>query len=365
MAHKKWVDDGEEEWPCKRFTTKPGSDSNFSGNLSNVSSLEDSQQASSSFSESLSLKAGELDYVSEYLMDDYNCPVCLSLMNEPQLTSCGHHFCKACIEPIYQQLERECPLCKEPGFRMMPDRDIARKIRGLKIYCVNHQAGCEWTGEVANLEDHLLKRCGHHLVNCKFEAFGCTEKMPRRHQAVHISNTIRSHMTMVLEQFEAQQKLYNAQLSEKDAKISQLEQRINDFEATITSELERKSDIKWMPLHPWYEIYVINDKTPMGVKQRYVPENIVPRGAKEILILLAIHTQFSSPNTTSCISVFVEEDGVRYSKFIKAQIYWQRAWNDNTDNVWLPMPTDRVVNVDVPVQCGGTFCCEVRLIGYR
>ena len=365
MAHTKChVDDGKEEWPCKGFTTK-GNDSTFTGNWSNVPSLnhEGTKQAPCSFS---SLKPGDFDYVSEYLIDDYNCPVCLSLMNEPQLTSCGHHFCKGCIESIYQEVERECPLCKESGFKMMPDKDIERRIKGLKIHCVNHQAGCDWTGEVVYLEDHLLKRCGYRSVNCKFEAFGCIEKILQKDQATHISNNIRSHMTMVVEQFEAQNQLYETQLGEKDAKINQLEQRINDFEATITSELERKSDIKWVPIHPWYEIYIINDKTPMGIKQRYVPENVVPRGAKEILILLAIHTQFSSPDkATSCISVFVEEDGIRYSKFIKSQTYRQRAWSDNTDNVWLPVPTDRVVNVDVPVQFGGAFYCDVHLIGYR
>ena len=354
---------GKEEWPSKDFATKSDS-SSFSGKWNKDSSLDGAKKAQPSYVAS-PLKP-DLEFVSESLTEDYHCPVCLSLMSEPQLTNCGHRFCKGCIEPIYQQTERECPLCKEPGFRMMPDRDIERRIKGLKIYCVNHQNGCDWTGEVVYLNDHLLKRCDYHSVECKFEMFGCEEKVLRKDRATHISDNIISHMTMVMEQFEAKQKEYESQLSEKDAKISQLEQRINDFEGTISYELERKSDIKWTPIHPWYEIYVINEQTPKGMKQRYVPENIVPKGSKEILVLLAIHTQFSWPHkVTSCISVFVEEDGTRYSKFIKVQNYEQRAWSDNTDNVWLPMPTNRVVNVDVPVQFGRMFWCDIHLIGYR
>ena len=365
MAHT-LADDaccGKEEWPSKDFATKSDS-SSFSGKWNKDSSLDGAKKAQPSYVAS-PLKP-DLEFVSESQTEDYHCPVCLSLMSEPQLTNCGHRFCKGCIEPIYQQTERECPLCKEPGFRMMPDRDIERRIKGLKIHCVNHQNGCDWTGEVVYLDDHLLKRCDYHSVECKFEMFGCEEKVLRKDRATHISDNIISHMTMVMEQFEAKQKEYESQLSEKDAKISQLEQRINDFEGTISYELERKSDIKWTPIHPWYEIYVINEQTPIGMKQRYVPENIVPKGSKEILVLLAIHTQFSWPHkVTSCISVFVEEDGTRYSKFIKVQNYEQRAWSDNTDNVWLPMPTNRVVNVDVPVQFGRMFWCDIHLIGYR
>ena len=349
------------------FSSESKGSSSSTGEWSNASSLEGAPkiaaQPSSSFAEAT---LGDFELVNEsQAAEDYYCPVCLSLMNEPHLTNCGHRFCKGCIEPIYHG-ERKCPICQEPGFKIMPDRDIERRIKELKIRCANHQKGCDWTGKRVNHDNHLLKQCDYHSVDCKLEVFGCKEKVLRRDQAAHISDNIIRHMTMIVEQYDTKQKEYENQLGEKEAKISQLEQRINDFEATFCSELERKSDIKWTPLHPWHEICVINEKTPKGVKRHYVPENAVPKGSKEILVLLATHSEFSWPHkVTSTISVFIEEDGVRYSKFIKIQNYEQKAWNDNTDNVWLPFPTNRMVNVDVPVQFGKMFWCDVHIIGYR
>jgi hypothetical protein len=358
MAHT-WT------WTQSSKDSSEGSCCAFTGEWSNASSIEGAKKAQpASFAET-TLKTGDFELVSESVVEDYDCPVCLSLMSEPHLTNCGHRFCKGCIEPIYHG-ERKCPVCQEPGFKMMPDKDIERRIKGLEVYCINRRSGCDWTGEVANREDHLLKRCDYLSIDCKLEMFGCGDKVPRKDQAMHISDDIIRHMTLVVEQYEAKQKEHENQLSEKDAKISQLEQRINDFEGTICYELERKSDIKWTPIHPWHKIYVINEHTPMGMKQHFVPENIVPRGSKELLILLATHSEFSWPHKVmSTISVFVEEEGVRYSKFIKLENYEQRAWSDNSDNVWLPLPTNRVVYVDVPVQFGKMFWCDIHLIGYR
>jgi len=42
---------------------------------------------------------------------DFNCPLCLRLLWQPVTTSCGHTFCRSCIERNLDH-RQECPMCK-------------------------------------------------------------------------------------------------------------------------------------------------------------------------------------------------------------------------------------------------------------
>lgn len=42
------------------------------------------------------------------------CPICLDFFNMPVSTSCGHNFCKDCIQGYWQSAElSQCPICKQ------------------------------------------------------------------------------------------------------------------------------------------------------------------------------------------------------------------------------------------------------------
>ena len=50
------------------------------------------------------------------LREDLTCPVCLEVYRNPHLLSCGHNFCKTCLENVKRQGERgrfRCPECRE------------------------------------------------------------------------------------------------------------------------------------------------------------------------------------------------------------------------------------------------------------
>lgn len=54
-------------------------------------------------------------------MELLECPLCLFLVCEPVSVSCGHTFCRRCVEDY---LPSKCPLCKE--------RLKQREVRGTK-----------------------------------------------------------------------------------------------------------------------------------------------------------------------------------------------------------------------------------------
>uniref|UniRef100_A0A672QFE0 Uncharacterized protein n=1 Tax=Sinocyclocheilus grahami TaxID=75366 RepID=A0A672QFE0_SINGR len=43
-----------------------------------------------------------------------HCPICKTLLTEPVSTTCGHTFCKGCLDKHISISEPQCPLCQEP-----------------------------------------------------------------------------------------------------------------------------------------------------------------------------------------------------------------------------------------------------------
>uniref|UniRef100_A0A8C1LXA4 Uncharacterized protein n=1 Tax=Cyprinus carpio TaxID=7962 RepID=A0A8C1LXA4_CYPCA len=42
------------------------------------------------------------------------CPICKNLLTDPVSTTCGHTFCKGCLDKHISRSEPQCPLCQEP-----------------------------------------------------------------------------------------------------------------------------------------------------------------------------------------------------------------------------------------------------------
>lgn len=102
------------------------------------------------------------------LLEDFQCPVCLSLVRDPHLTDCcGHHFCAACIARV-RRAQQPCPLCKESKFNIMRDKSFARRISQLKARCPKNE-GCTWTGEYGSRHTHVCS------FTCEFCAYNSTD----------------------------------------------------------------------------------------------------------------------------------------------------------------------------------------------
>ncbi len=122
-------------------------------------------------------------------LKEFECPLCLLVMREPNLTSCcGQHFCQSCINRILTD-RKPCPLCKGSNFSIFLDKKQKRKVLELKVHCSMKECGCGWTGELGELASHTDSRNG----NCQFVDVtcpnNCGESHQRRHLYSHLSNT--------------------------------------------------------------------------------------------------------------------------------------------------------------------------------
>ena len=134
------------------------------------------------------------------------CPVCLQIVRDPyQVTCCGYSFCRSCIERIKAD-NKPCPTCNENGFSDFPNKGLKRSLYAFKVRCSHQKDGCEWMGELGQLDVHLNKDpppekrvCGCPLtaISCDFVNVGCLVKLPRKDMPEHLRENLLTHTSLL------------------------------------------------------------------------------------------------------------------------------------------------------------------------
>ena len=120
------------------------------------------------------------------------CPVCLQVLRHPQqVTCCGNSFCKVCIDRVVKD-GKPCPTCNK-ALSTFPNKGLRRTLGGFRVYCSNKDEGCEWVGELGDIERHLNSKPlpERQLEGCLFEEVACvycTCLFQRRYIQDHQSN---------------------------------------------------------------------------------------------------------------------------------------------------------------------------------
>lgn len=142
-------------------------------------------------------------YISDYALDtkevkkDFVCSICHGiLMNVIELTTCGHVFCRICIQEWYKT-SQACPLCKTlyTIYDMNESKFTDRQLDELNVSCPI----CDWKGTFGEYKRHLYGseheickqmiiscgKCGnmvknermstHYKVDCEFRKISCEQ----------------------------------------------------------------------------------------------------------------------------------------------------------------------------------------------
>ncbi len=122
----------------------------------------------------------DYDFVDQ-LPKSLECSICLLTLRNPMVISCcGNHFCEPCIGQIKTN-RKPCPLCKSPYFTTFLHKGVAREVNALRVYCPKKAKGCDWKGELGQVDRHLnpmvnSRGCGFVMVKCKYKCGGLFER---------------------------------------------------------------------------------------------------------------------------------------------------------------------------------------------
>lgn len=122
----------------------------------------------------------ELEFEGD-VPQDLICSICLSPAKEPQQTrcTCAKLYCLECVKQ-YAEHSKLCPTCRQ-CLDVFPDGLSARRIRFLKVKCVNAGSGCLWVKELGELGAHRSV-CEYATVLC---SNGCGEKVILNRASLH------------------------------------------------------------------------------------------------------------------------------------------------------------------------------------
>ena len=90
------------------------------------------------------------------------CPICFLILRDPhQSKCCCTNFCCMCSERLVAE-HKHCPICREDNFKLYPNTSLKWFLAQLHVFCTHSNDGCEWRGELGELEHHLsdVAHCG-------------------------------------------------------------------------------------------------------------------------------------------------------------------------------------------------------------
>lgn len=84
-----------------------------------------------------------------------DCPVCMLVLRDPhQVSCCGYSYCRPCVARVTAE-GNSCPTCNSPHFSVFRDKRLWRSLNDFRVFCVNKREGCEWVGELVQVDKHL------------------------------------------------------------------------------------------------------------------------------------------------------------------------------------------------------------------
>lgn len=175
------------------------------------------------------------------------CPVCLHILREPyQATCCGNSFCQNCLEKVKNE-RKACPTCSTPNFVDFHNKGLQRMLYDFEVHCTHKSQGCEWTGELRELDNHLnsapsanksLEGCQFSVIDCPLSYAGCEASCSRREMSDHINKSITSHTLIQASIVECLTK-ENRDLKETNSKATTLLEDLQQENQHFRHELQR------------------------------------------------------------------------------------------------------------------------------
>ena len=120
--------------------------------------------------------------------------------------------------------------------------------------------------------------------------------------------------------------------------------------------------VPWTPVN---KTQIGSDDLNAATTLSYSIPSIIPSTAREVLVYPTVRCGTSTIDMGADITYYVEVNGVRYEHFLYMHGYPQNAYNTNSDNMWFPMPSNRMVYVEVPLAFPRYCHTFVSVIGYR
>ena len=133
-------------------------------------------------------------------------------------------------------MKKPCPECNAE-LSTFPDKKLQRSLNQLQVRCTYQNVGCDWTGELGDLEKHLLAGCS---IPCEFSYAGCMVRMSRTNTVTHMKEEQTHHIQLLAKKVKEQSRQIEEQNRQIEEQSRQLEEKNRQLEER-NRQIEEKS----------------------------------------------------------------------------------------------------------------------------
>jgi hypothetical protein len=140
------------------------------------------------------------------LEQNLKCPICLTIAEEPNETSCcGHIFCAKCITSI--TLKMNCPICRSNKFFFRQNSFVKLLLNTSQVACPN---GCGSSILLSQLKLHRYT-CEASLFKCSIDFKGekCKFEGTRIEALTHFISSHSDHFVVLAENYSSFKNTFN------------------------------------------------------------------------------------------------------------------------------------------------------------
>lgn len=193
--------------------------------------------------------------ICNYILVD---PVTLEKNVDKHTKSCGHVYCRSCMEQWLETKPKVCPSCKSQSLKneLRSDTHKSRIIGEVIIQCA--RSGCIWQGDYGNNGSNYLHHLNNDCVKRTTRCIDCYQTMLASEYNSHCTNeaVILQHLKLKREEMvslKAKLSIYqkNLKIAQEDLKIAQEE------------SYDTKMDLKYHHLEceqSWKELKILRKK---------------------------------------------------------------------------------------------------------
>ena len=141
------------------------------------------------------------------------------------------------------------------------------------------------------------------------------------------------------------------------------------FNATIDERFITTISTESATWTPVVKTHIGNFSLQNATTYNFQIPDIIPFAAREFMVYGIVKCGRSDPLTNKSkgqIIFYVIHNGLRFDKFLFMESNYNRnAWTTNSDNMWFPMPADRLLHVEITVDNPGNCSTLFFTTGYR
>ena len=199
---------------------------------------------------------------------------------------------------------------------------------------------------------HCNSTCEVTPCKCSFNSIDALSKYIDERINAAVAARIAAELTV-----KTMEERINATFDERIANVA------TELNATVTAF--NSESAMWTPVA----------KTPIGPASGLSLENattynfqipdVIPLTARELLVYASVECGEATFRRIGDIILYVMHNGLRFEKRLYMHGYDQMAVNTNSDNMWFPMPADRLVHLEITVAIPGNCLALLSAIGYR